>query len=67
MSIRFDKVAAVDSGVNNWQATLYPKRGVEATGYLLAELCIRLNPLLIQGECTVATVVISVVRFKLCQ
>ena len=55
-------MAAVDSGVNNWQATLYPKRGVEATGYLLDELCIRLNPLLIQGVSTEATRVIPVIR-----
>ena len=55
-------MAAVDSGVNNWQATLYPKRGVEATGYLLVELCIRLNPLLIQGVDTVTTQLIPVIR-----
>ena len=57
----------MDSGVNYWQATLYPKRRVEATGYLLVEVCIRLNPLLIQGVSTVVAEAIPVTGISKCQ
>ncbi len=48
--------------MNSWKATLYPKRCVEATGYLLKSLCIRLNPLIIQGVNTVAAEAVPVIR-----